>query len=229
MASIIDSFRDVATDKLSWLKLAVLAAPVYYSYQVYTQSKADFTGFFLIAGITIFFLLGFIIQIVNNMLGDANSVLPSLNPLKLGFVALKGGIAILPATLISIWLASTICSKIYIIPWLDTTLKILIWLIVASVIITTLLMYCTKERIKDAYNLKVLSKASGDMILTLVFFVMQLIIINLPTTGFIGYTLLVLFGTGPLFNFFISLAIVFNVAVIAHYMAQVHYELIGLE
>jgi len=229
MASIVDSFRDVFTDKLSFLKLVVLAVPVYYSYQVYLQSKSGFAGFFWIAGITLFFLLGFFIKIVNNMLVAKNSVLPSFNPLPLAFAALKGILAILPLTWICVWLANYICSLIYIIPWLDTTLKISIWLVVAAIITTSLLMFCTKEKISAVYNLKLLSKASGDMILALIFFVIQAVVLNIPTTGFLGYTLLILFGVGPFFNFFVAIAIVFNVAVAGHYMAQVHYELLGME
>lgn len=228
MASIIDSFRDVFTDRLSFLKFVALAIPLNYSYQLYIDSKKDFTGFFWVFGLTLFFLLGFLIKVISNVLNDADSTLPSLNPLKLAFVALKGCVAILPATFISIWLANYVCSLIYIIPWLDITLKVIIWLVAVSVIITTILMFASKERIKDVFNLKLLSQASGDMMLTLLFFIIQILVINIPTTGFIGYTLLVLFGVGPVFNFFVAYAIVFNVAVIGHYMAQVHYELIGL-
>lgn len=229
MASIIDSFRDVFTDRASFLKLIILTLPVYYSYQVYMGSKSGYGSFFLIAGITLFFLLGFFVRIVNNILVAANLVLPSLNPFMLGFVALKGLVAILPLTWLCVFLASKVCSIIYIVPWLDSTLKFCIWLVAISVIMTALLMFCTKENIKDAYNFKLLSKASGDMILALIFFVIQLIIINLPTMGFIGYTLIILFGYGPLFDFFVAFAVVFNFAVMAHYMAQVHYELLGLE
>lgn len=229
MASIIDSFRDVFTDKLSFLKLVVLALPVYYSYQLYMGSKPGYGGFFWVTGITLFFLLGFFIKIVSNMLSDAPKLLPSLNPITLGFSAAKGLIAILPASWISIFLANKICSIIYIVPWLDTTLKTCLWLVAASVIMTTLLMFCTKEKIKDVFNFQLLSKASGDMILALIFFVIQLAVVNVLTIGFIGYTLLILFGQGLLFNFFVAYALVFNFAVFAHYMAQVHYELIGLE
>lgn len=229
MASIIDSFRDVATDKFAFIKFVILTIPVYYSYQVYTGSKSGYGGFFMVAGITLFFLLGFFIQIVNNMLVAADSVLPSLNPFKLGFVAFKGLVAILPVSWISIWLASKVTSIIYIVPWLDMTLKVSIWLVVTAVVMTALLMFCTHEKIKDVFNFQLLSKASGDMILALIFYVIQLIIINLPTAGFIGYTLKILFDYGPAFNFFVALAVVFNLAVSAHYMAQVHYELLGLE
>lgn len=228
MASIIDSFRDVFTDKLSILKVVVLSIPLFYSYWIYMNSKSDYSWFFFVFGITVFFLLGFFIKIVNNMLvADSNSILPSLNPLTLGFTALKGVLAILPVTWISIWLASKICSIIFIVPWLDTILKICVWLVAVAMIVTNLLMFCTRESIKDAYNLKLLSNTSGDMILSLIFFVIQIVLINLPTTGFIGYTLKVLFDYGYIFSFFVTMAVVFNIAVAAHYMAQVHYELLG--
>ena len=228
MASIIDSFRDVFTDRLSFLKLVVLAIPVYCSYLVYLQSKRDFTGFFWIAGITLFFLFGFLIQITNNVLNDANTTLPSLNPFKLAFVSFKGIIALLPSILIPCLIANYVCSFINIISWLDITLKTIIWLVVVSIITTTFLMFALKEKILDAYNMKLLSSASGDMILTLIFFIIQIVIINIPTSAFVGYTLLILFGTCPMFDFFLAFAIVFNVAVTGHYMAQVHYELLGL-
>lgn len=227
MASIIDSFRDVATDKKAFIKLIILAIPLNYAYQIYTETKTDFTWFWLVTIVTIFFLFGFLLKTINNVLSDADSILPSFNPFKIAFAAFKGLFAVLPLAFISVWLANYVCSLIYIIPWLDITLKVCIWLIVASVVLTSVLMFCTRERIADSYNLKLLSKASGDMIVTLIVFLIQLIVINLPTVGFIGYTLLILFGYGPVFNFFVALAIVFNVALIGHYMAQVHYELIG--
>lgn len=227
MASIIDSFRDVFTDKLSILKVVVFAIPVFYSYQIYINSKTDYSWFFVVAGITLFFLLGFFIKIVNNILVATNRILPPLNPFTLGFTAFKGVLATLPIAWICIWSANKVCSIIYILPWLDTTLKVCIWLVAVSVIMTTLLMFCTNESIKDAYNMKLLSKASGDMILALVFLVIQLIVVNLLTTGFLGYTLWILFDRGMFFNFYVTIAVVFNIAVIAHYMAQVHYELLG--
>lgn len=228
MASILDSFRDVFTDRWSFLKLVTLTTPVYYSYQVYTQSKNGFIGFFWIAGITLFFLYGFLIKVTHNVLNeDSMTTLPSLNPIKLAIISLKGIVAILPSALISIWIANYVCSLIYIVPWFDITLKSCIWLVVISIIATSYLMFAINEKILEAYNFKLLSKASGDMVLTLVFFVIQLVIINLPTSVFVGYTLLILFGEGPIFNFFVAFAVVFNLAMLGQYMAQVHYEILG--
>jgi hypothetical protein len=226
MASIVDSFREVFTDRLSFLKLVVLAVPVYYSYQVYMESDKDFTGFFWLAGITLFLLFGFLIEVTNNLVNERNTILPSLNPFTISLSSIKGILAIGPSALISCFLANYVCSFINIIPWLDITFKSIIWLVVASIIVTSFLMFSTRKRVLDAYNLKVLSQKSGDLIITIIFFLIQLTVINLPTSAFLGYTLFILFGDGPIFNFFLALVLVFNIAVTGHYLAQVHYEVL---
>ena len=85
-------------------------------------------------------------------------------------------------------------------------------------------MFTTKKRILDAYNLSVLSLKAGDLIVVVLFYLLQLIIINIPTNAFIGYTLIVLFGFGPVFNAFLAIALVFNIVVTGQYLGQVHYE-----
>lgn len=226
MASIIDSFKGVFSDRFSLLKLIVITIPVYYSCILYTSAKGDYSGFYWIAGITLFLLLGFLIELINNVINDQMTVLPSLNPIKLVFAAVKGLIAIVPVVLISCWLANYLCSFIHIPwEWVDTTLRAIIWLVFSSVIITSILMFSVKERILDAYRFGILLTKAGDLVLVIVFFAIQIILINLPTTGFIWYLLNVLFGAGPVVDFFIVFAIVFNVAVTGHYLAQAHYDL----
>lgn len=231
MASIIDSFRETFGDNLSFLKIFVWAIPVFFSYQLYIISKTDYTGFFILAVITVILLFGLLIKVTNGVLNQSDSVLPSINPFPLFLSALKGLLAILPYALISCFLANYLCSIINIIPLLDITLKTIIWLVAAAVIVTSLLMYTTRERILDAYKPKILFDKAGDAILMLLFFVIQLVVINIPTTAFIGYIVLVIFGIegslGLIFDFYIAMVIVFNVAVTGHYFAQMHYELIG--
>ncbi len=229
MASVVDSFKESFSDRLSFLKFIVLTIPVYYSYQVYMQSKGDLTGFFWLAGIVLFFLFGFLIKVTNNVSNEKTYVLPSLNPVYLASSAFKGIVAVGPICLVSVLLANYLCSIINIIPWLDITLRVLIWGITASIIITPFLMFAFKENIADSFNIKVFAEKAGDLIFIILFFIIKLLVINIVTVGFIGYTLLILFGYGPIFDFFVSLALVFNIAVIGHYLGQVYCETIGYE
>lgn len=228
MASIIDSFKGVFSDKFSLIKFIILTIPVYYSCSLYTNAKGDYSGFYLFAGTTLFFLLGFLIELINNVINDRMTVLPSLNPIKLAFASAKGLIAIGPVVFISIWLANYLCSFIHLpLVWIDITLRVIIWLIFSSAILTSILMFSARENILDAFRFGLLLSKAGDLVLVIVFFAIQIILINIPTTVFIGYLLTVLFGSSPVLDFFVVLAVVFNIAVTGHYLAQAHYDLVA--
>ena len=228
MASIVDSFREVFSDRLAFLKLIILAIPADYTYSLYLSAVGDhdYSGYYQMLYLTLFLYFGVLVKVTNNVINERDLVLPSFNPFPIAIAGLKGLLAILPSALISCLIANYLCSIINIIPWLDITLKTIIWLVVASIIITSFLMFSSKGRILDAFNVKVLFEKAGDLIVTLIFFIIQLVVINIPTTAFIGYTLLILFGFGQFFNFYIALAVAFNVAVMGHYFGQVHYETI---
>lgn len=228
MASIVDSFREVLSDRLAILKLIILAIPAVYVYSLYLGASVnhDYSGFYQMLYITLFIYFGVLARVTNNVVNERDFVLPSFNPLPVLFDGIKGLLAILPSALISCLLANYVCSFINIVMWVDITLKSLIWLVVASIIITSFLMYSSSGKILDAFNVKVLFEKAGDIIVMLIFFIIQLVVINIPTTAFIGYTLLILFGFGPLFNFYVALAIVFNICVMGHYFGQMHYETI---
>ena len=229
MASILDSFRETFSDRWSFFKIIVFAIPIYFAYDQYLKATTDYSNVFWILTITSFFLFGFFVKSVSNVVNERDSVMPSLNPFMMALSTIKTLIAIGPISAISIALGNYFTSIINIIPWLDTTLKVIVWLIVASVCLTSLLMYVKRERIADAYNLKILSEKAGDLLLGLVFYVLQLIVINVPTTGFLGYTLAVLFGVGTILYIFLGYAIVFNIIVFGHYLSQLRYEVIGAD
>lgn len=228
MASIVDSFREVFSDRRAFLKLIILAIPTYYCYQLYVGANGDFGGFWFWTYVFVFFLFGFLIEVTNNVIDENDSVLPSMNPFLMAFDAIKGILAIGPLSLICCGIANYINSLINIIFWFDITLKILIWIVVVSIVITSFLLFCAKKKIVAAYNFPVMYSRIGDIIFVLIFFIIQLTIINIPTTGFIGYSIFVIFGlNSPLFAFFLAFAAMFNLAVAGHYMGQIHYEAIA--
>lgn len=224
MASIIDSFRETFSDRWSFLKIAAFALPSYFVYQMYLQSNNNFGSVFWYAFTIIFFLFGFLIETTHNVISEQDIVLATLNPLKLAFVAIKGILAIGLFAWISCFAANYVCSMINLIPWLDTTLKTVIWFLAAAIILTAFLMFSARERILDVFKMRLLSEKAGDLILVILFFALQIIIINIPTTLFIGYAIFVLFGQGMFLGLFVAFALIFNIAVAGHYFGQVHYE-----
>lgn len=227
MASIIDSFREVVKDRFSLPKLFILALPVYFSYLIFLQSKNDFTVFYWSIGITVFILFGFLIKLINNVINAHSSCLILLNPLGIILASIKGIVAVGPVCLISCWLGNYLTSLINLVSWFGLTIKIVIWLVFAVFILTSFLMFCENENIKDAYKVKVVFGYAGDLIGVFAFFLFLLVFLNVLTIGFIGYVLFLLLGQGVIFNFFIAMAIVFNLAVSGHYLGQIQYEFLA--
>lgn len=227
MASIIDSFKEVFSDRFSFFKLVVFTLPVYYSYQAFLQSKQDFTLFFEILGVTLFFLLGFLIETTGNLINERTYVLPSLNPLKIAFTAIKGIVALGPVCYVLYLAVNYIFTLIPVIPWVDIAIKYIIGLLAVAIILISFVMFAARENILDTFNVKIIFKKAGDLIVLIYFFMIQLIVINLLIGGFIGYALSLLFGPGFILDFFIMYLIVFNLAVAAHYLGQINFEVIG--
>lgn len=224
MASIIDSFKEVASDKWGIGKLLVFAVPLYYCYALYVTQKGPSFDFYQISFYTLFFMFGFLIKITNNVINERNVLLPSLNPLKLAWAALKGIVAIGIPTIVSCVLVNYIISMVMILPWLDIAIRSILWLLAAAVITSSFLMYCQQEKVQDAFKFKFLFDKAGDLIVILFIYVLKFLCINVLTLGFLGYAIYFLFGVGPGFVFYCAFFVAFNVAVTGHYMAQVNYE-----
>lgn len=226
MTSILDAYKEVFSDKLSFVKIIVFAIPLYYCYQTYTANKLITSDVFWILCATIFFLYGFLIETTYNVINEKDSVLPSLNPFKIAYTSMKGIIAVGPSLIISSLIANYFCTIIHTGSWVDNCLKTIIWLIAISIFVMTYLLFAQNKKILDIFNLKAASEKYGDLIVMILVFALQLILINLPTTALIAYTIFILFGYGPLHNFFLAYAIIFNIAATGHYLAQAHYELL---
>lgn len=229
MTSILDSFRDTFGDRFSFFKIATFATPIYFAYTESLKSSPDASFIFWLLVITIFFLFGFLVETTSNVINERNSVMPSLNPFKLVFSSIKGVIAVGPVMAFSVFVANYFIPMINIVEWLDITMKTIIWIIVVAVTLAAFLMFVKNEKVLDAYNLKILSDKSGDMMVGIVFYVLQLAVMNIPTTLLLGYILNFLFGLGPVVYGFLAYALVFNLIATAHYMAQLQYEVFGVE
>jgi len=226
MTSMLDAFKEVFSDHLSIAKLAIFTAPIFYLYQLYLITKTFTSDMFWILCGTLFFLFGFLIEITNNVINEKDSILPNLNPFRIAYDSVKGIIAVGPSFVISCFIAYYLCSTINIVPWLDNSFKTTIWLVFSSIFIMAYLLFAQRKKILEAFNFKILGKKSGDLIVMILMFVLQLVVMNAVTTGFVAYTVFILFGYGPVFNFTLEFALIFNIAATGHYMAQVHYEVL---
>lgn len=226
MASVKDAFEDTLSDNLSVLKIILFAIPLYYSYYLFTTYKDNTTLFWWVAGITFMLLFGFIIKCTTNVMQGKDYILPSFNIFSIFWAAFKGLLAIGPTIALNTWLATLITSKVSLsVEWVDIAFKCIIWGIFISIILTGFVLYTKRQKISDAYNFKIISDSSINILIAVLFMVPILAIFNLFTVGFISYVIWVFLGLeSQILMFFWCVAIVFNLSVIGDYLAQVEYE-----
>lgn len=227
MTSIINSYREVFTERFSLLKLICFVIPTYYAFLLFEQGTKGLYLFHLVTCLTLFFLIGFLIKITSNIINERIVIMPALNPLKIALSSVKGLIGVGPLSLATILLSSYLCPLVNINIHVDIALKIIIWLITASIILTSFLLFCERENIIDAYRVVLLVKNAGDVIVAIIAFLLQLTLINLITYGLIGYILSLLFGFGKFFDLFIVFAVIFNLAATANYFGHAYCEGLG--
>lgn len=225
MISIIDSFKDILTERFSVLKLLVFTIPLYYSFYAFGQK--DLNNFYVIFFCLVILYIGFLIKTVKNLENQQNVILPAINPIKLFISAIKAVIALAPSSIIIGLIGYYICLLINIQQVPDIILKTIIWIVLVSVVITSLMLYCEKERIADAFRFEDIFSKLGDVILTVIGLVLSGALLNIILCGIIGYVLWLLFGFGEILNFFMCFAIVFNFTLAGHYLGKAYSEGLG--
>lgn len=233
MASIKDAFEEALQDNLAALKYIIYAAPLFYCTYLYTTADKDYTGFWWMASITFLLLFGFMLKCTSNVRKGLDHVLPSFNIFGLFWDGIKGLVALGPSIAINCWLASLIIGQVNIYipdPNVNLVFKIIVWSVFGAIMLTGYMLYAKNFKISDAYNLKVISESSMDILVRIIFMVPGLAVIDGLIVGAVTYVIWVFVGLPNMFcTYFWCVAAIFNLAIIGNYIAQVDYESIEIK
>ncbi len=236
MASIKDAVEESILDLNSVAKYFVTGGAIYWSMYLYFKSPQFLTlGFWSMTILTFFLLLGFLIKCTYNVRNGKDNVLPSWNYFHLLWAGIKGTIALGPAIAINSWLCALTLK--FLLPFLanfsisgkgpETVIIGICVAIFSSIVMTSFVLYAKSFKIADAYNFNAISKFSIDILIKVLFFIPQLVFVNALIVGSVTYLFWVFLGIPNNFcTYFWCMSLVWNLAVIGNYMAQVDYETI---
>lgn len=227
MASIKDAFQESYQDRNAILKFVIFAIPLYYCVNLFIENSPNFLA---AAIITYLILFGFLIKCTSNVRNGKDYVLPSFNIFDLCWSAIKATVALGPSIVINCWLANFLCSFIQnYVPESNVLLifKYIIWGIFISIILSGYLCYAKSFKIADAYNLKIISDSSVDIMIAILFMIPQIILADVILVTPPTYIIWLFFGIpSPVAIFFWCTVAILNLAMMGHYLAQIDYEII---
>lgn len=230
MASIKDAFDETLQDEHALAKYILLAIPLFLcsKFLINYNEVNYFVPTFLF---TLILLLGFALKCTTNVRASKNEVLPSFVsfPILLWYGAC-GIIALAPLVIV-------VCAlDFFITGWLDKIITDPSVLQVFSTITTALcssiaytgyILYARDFKVSDIYNLKTIGTYCADILIAVIFMIIKLFVVNCIILSPVLYMIWLFFGLPhPIAIFYCCMVIVFNIAIMGHYMAQIDYETI---
>ena len=238
MPSVKDAIEECIIDSNSAFKFLALAIPVFITYSPvlsecneWSEIVEKFSDIMLInpywGGASLFIMFALSLITTHNVINANNQTLPNANIFSFIFQGLKGLVAIVPIILIAAIIPVIIIGLISKVLPEDITkpisfvLSALFYFGVAS----SYILYSKNYAIKEAYNFKLIMDTIVETAISIIFCALLLGLVNYLIVGGLIYVFWIfkLIGS-PLFVYILSLALIMDVAIFAHCLAQVGYE-----
>lgn len=229
MASILDSVKTVVGDSHPFFKMASFAIIIFLVTQLETLEYVPPLLQISAVILTFFGFLGFVLLSVHNSVNEQNIIMPNLfNPLKLIWVGINGTLSLLPFLALVYFGITWVSSLLKFAPWINYLITLLVGIVLIALFVVSMLLFCKRFNPLASYNFKNIFKYAGDFIAYS--FVLAINVLILLGVVFfpIGLGVKLMFGYGPVFNFFIIFTIIFIIMTMSQYYAQLHFEFIDL-
>lgn len=253
MASIIEAVEDIFQDGSALVKFAVYAAPIFLNYHLYMTKNPLYWPLNILISII---MLGFTTECVSNARNGKEKVMPGYNIFKLFWHGIKALIAMLPY-IIAFGAAAFFAFEYVLKNIITVNAAGITWIIITvlftygiatAAVMTAYFLYARRFRILDAYNLKTLSDAFGDVFVGLILFIIKMALLNVVIIGSVTYLFVLFTGMtnnydvlqnlylifadltkNNLYLYFLSMMAVFQAAITGDYYAQLSYEAIEVK
>lgn len=228
MALMTDALSDAMSEDFSLVKILVYAIPVFIC--AYAFISKNMPLFIICAIPTTILLLALLSNGIANITSNKREIL-TLNVFSLIPVAMKLFFAITPQTIITLVIGFCLTYFIRIpeeLKYGQLIYECIVWTLSASVILTEYFAFSKRLDVKAPYNLQMISEATIDILINIIFLIPQLLIINGILIGIAWYMFFLLKYSvqHPLFIYFCSAVLIFNISFLASYIAQISYEAI---
>ncbi len=226
MASIIDAIEETVHDDHAIFKFIIWAIPVVVSYLLFYVGNMG--CFYFVGSLTVLMLLTIIVKTINNCRNGRNEVLPSISIFAFTGTSIKILFALGPTFAVCLWCGFKLSAIPILIPLpnIQIIYSTLVWLLLSSIMVTTLILFSKTEKIKDAYDFRLIQKSCIDILFAVIYFVPQILLFNLIIVGVVAYIFFVLrIAPYNIYTIIIAaISLVTSAAITGNYFAQIDYE-----
>ncbi len=227
MASIINALRNISSDSWWFVKIAVMAIPVFYFFENTSPASFDFYSmlpFFVLFAIL---YLGVAAILMHRNINNKSPLLPSLFSIP-EFVVKAIGLSTvsLPLFVLYFYLMSIVYNNIELETFLMVIIYSCVTLFMAPFIFIPSVLYSVNGKISDAFNFKIILEAGGNFVVQFVSFIIQYIFTLFLLTLLFFHWFKNMLDDSMLLNLTVSLSIVISFLTLYSYLSDLYVEVI---
>ncbi|MBR1424223.1 hypothetical protein IJ579_01515 [bacterium] len=226
MSSIISHFNESFADNLSVVKMIIYTIPVFICASFFVKGEMNSFYFWLIP--LLLFFLGVLTKGINNIRTNNNELL-TFNIWEIIYSMALSIVCVVPQIIIFGAIGLLIVNFIKLpveLPHFQLIFEIIIWSILGSIVLTSYLAFAKHMYILQAFNYKLIIDSCMDVLVSLMFFVPQLMLANAIMVA-PALAICSQFGipyTHWAFIAYYSFLVVVNISLLANYFAETAFE-----
>ena len=227
MASVIESFEDVARDNFSFFKVLGLSSLVYFTHYFYTTNQLQY--FQIMLGTTILILLSVMLCVIYNTRNGKNYILPKIFSFQILGFAMKSFVGILPIFALLGWGAYELVSFEFFsaVPPLQVMYEVVVYCLFSAVALFSMMLFGRTGNPFSSYNIVLIFKYCADAFLKIIYSLIVMALVNSIVLGLAVYVCWLFIPLdSPICIGIYSFAIVFNLIVLADCFANIEYEVV---
>lgn len=228
MANIVNAIRNLSSDSWWFIKVLVLAAPIFYFFENTSPATFDFNSFLPYFVVFSILYLGFASVMMHRNIQNKAPLMPSLFSLP-EFIVKSIGISIvsLPMYILYFMAMSFVYNTVELETYLMVIIYVAVTLLFAPFIYIPSVLYSVNGKLTEAFNFKIIFECGGNFCVQFLAFLLQYVFTIFLVTLLFFHWFKNMLEDPLLLNITVSLSIVISFLTLYSYCADMYGDVIA--
>ncbi len=227
MASIVNALRNISSDNWWFIKILVMAAPLFYFFQNTSPSSFDFDSMLPYFAVGAVLYLGIAAVLMHRNINNKSPLLPSLFSIPEFLVKAIGlSLVSIPLYILYFFLMNLVYNNLELEMYLMIVIYTCVTLFMAPFIFIPSVLYSVNGKIWEAFNFRIILEAGGNFSVQFLSFIIQYIFTILLLTLLFFHWFKNMLDDSMLLNLTVSISLVISFLSLYSYCSDLYGDVI---
>lgn len=228
MANIINAIRNISSDTWWFVKIVVMAAPIFYFFENTSPATFDFNSFVPYLGLFSVLYLGVAAVLMNRNIQNKSPLMPSLFSIPEYIVKSIGlSIVSIPTYILYFMSMAFVYNNVELETYMMVIIYVAVTLLFAPFIFIPSVLYSVNGKVTEAFNFKIILECGGNFCVQFLSFLLQYVFTILLVAGLFFHWFKNMLEDPMLLNVTVSITIVVSFLTLYSYCSDMYGDVIA--